>query len=155
MPTVLSRTLGLLAMLGIAACDPAYMLGMRPRLVPPTTMDCIEATLRRSPRWTAVTRFDEEFYKGFSVVVSDTAVLAGQRPAIVQLDAGRDSTQTLSVAYHWMGFAGNVPLDKQQRMLEFATGALEELRVACAPAATAKVECFKGGFGGPSACRSG
>ena len=147
------RSFGLPLLLALGGCDPAFAIGMRQGLAPPATATCVEATLRTSPRVTEVTPYDYASYPIFGVTLRDTTARWGQRPTTVELET-RDSSQTLRVKFQWMGFGGSVPLDQQERMLAIATDLLAELRTACAPTATTRVECFKGGFGGPTACPS-
>jgi hypothetical protein len=124
---------------------------MRQRVESPPAIDCVEMALRRSPRRITVTR-TEQPDDGFDIAIPDTTARGGQRHAAVELETDRESPPALTMRYSWMGFGGKVPLDEQERMLALATGVLEELRAACAPNATTKVECFSGGLGGPSAC---
>jgi hypothetical protein len=153
----------LAALIGVSACDPVNSIGARVRLGPSASDSCVLTSLRQS--------FGRAPFEGVSLSsdAHDAIRAPITVPLIVHDSIGRqswaansklsiepqkDSALLLELTTVW--WAGlKVPEVEQRRFVAAAASTLDQVRAACAPASSAKIECVAGGLGHHPACDPG
>jgi hypothetical protein len=136
----------------LSACDPAWTMRVEQRVLPSTTLECVEAALRADAR---VDTAAVDQTGGLQFALRDAGVRGGRRPGSLTITGAPDSVRTLQIDILWRFPAIAVEADSAQRQLmaSFARDLTEQVRRHCAVGVPAAVSCRIHGL--PTARRYG
>jgi len=150
--------IALAAVISLSACDPAYTIGARVRLGPPTPDSCVLASMQQSfgrAPFEAVGFHPDAQYSIRVPITHPYSLEWWEANSAVSIERQKDSVLLVELTTTWYGTAAKVPPVEQRRFVAAATTRLEEVRATCAPKSTVHVECVAGGWGGHPACSPG
>lgn len=130
------RTAILAAILTPLATDCSLRLGVRQQLEPRSSVECLATALSVSPDVLQIVDRDEE---RFAVLLRDSTLAGGQRPAAVWASPG-DSAKEVTVHFFWDRLR-HPPAPEERVATMLARRVLAHLRSTCAPGSPTRVDC--------------